>query len=112
MAANVKPMRTAGAVPADYRGPVYWRVMEYGFVAGPSAEHIEFTDSQERLDRLFIDRYKMPGKDIFTSGTVAGPEVWLDMMLFKSVFPSGPLGDAFDRAGLRKAFRLFKCRVV
>src|SRR5262245_13643755 len=70
MTTTVKPMRTAGEVPAGYHGPVYWRVAEYHGVAGPSAEHIEFTDPQERLDRLWIDRYKMPGKDIFTSGTV------------------------------------------
>ena len=70
MTSNAKPMRTAGHVPADYRGPVYWRVSQHFGVAGPSNEFIEFTDSQERQDRLWIDRYKMPGKDIFTSGTV------------------------------------------
>lgn len=41
-----------------------------------------------------------------------GPDVWLDKMLFKSVFLSGPLGDELDAAGLREAFRLFKCRVI
>jgi hypothetical protein len=47
-----------------------------------------------------------------SQAALAGPEVWLDKMLFKSVFLSGPLGDALDRADLRKAFRLFKCRVI
>ena len=41
-----------------------------------------------------------------------GPDVWLDNMLFQSVFLSGPLGDALDAAGLREAFHLFKCRVI
>lgn len=41
-----------------------------------------------------------------------GPDVWVDPLLFKSVFLSGPLGDALEKAGLRKAFRLFRCRVI
>jgi hypothetical protein len=55
-----------------------------------------------------------PGDDdvAVSEAALLGPEVWLDKMLFKSVFLSGPLGDALDRAGLRKAFRLFKGRVV
>ena len=61
--------------------------------------------------------WKMPWKladdDVAVSqAALAGPDVWLDMMLFKSVFLSGALGDALDHAGLRKAFRLFKCRVI
>jgi hypothetical protein len=70
MTAKFKTMRTAGAVPPGYDGPVYWRVMEYHLVRGASGEPLEFTDSRERRDRLWIDRYKMPGKDIFTAGTV------------------------------------------
>jgi hypothetical protein len=70
MTAKVKKTRTAGEVPADYRGPVYWRVVQYHPMVGRSDEPIEFLDSRERQDRLWIDRYKMPGKDIFTSGTV------------------------------------------
>ena len=41
-----------------------------------------------------------------------GPDVWMDPRLFKSVFVSGRLGDALDEAGLRKAFRLFRCRLL
>jgi hypothetical protein len=67
---KVRPIRTAGEVPAGYRGPVYWRVAEYHPLTGPGDERIEFLERPERLDRLWIDRYKMPGKDIFTSGTV------------------------------------------
>lgn len=51
--------------------------------------------------------------DVAVSGqALPGPDVWLDKMLFQSVFLSGPLGDALDAAGLREAFRLFKCRVI
>jgi hypothetical protein len=61
--------------------------------------------------------WKMPWKlqddDVAVSAAaVVGSDVWLDPMLFKSVFVSGPLGDALDRAGLRQAFRLFRCRVT
>lgn len=57
--------------------------------------------------------WKLQDEDVAVSqAALVGPEVWLDKMLFKSVFLSGPLGDALDRAGLRKAFRLFKCRVI
>jgi len=70
MSGKAKPIRTDGTVPPDYRGPVYWRLTEYHPIVGKSDEPIEFLDSRERQDRLWIDRYKMPGKDIFSSGTV------------------------------------------
>ncbi|KQP13454.1 hypothetical protein [Methylobacterium sp. Leaf93] len=70
MTAKFKKMRTAGVVPPDYDGPVYWRVMQYHLVSGASDEPIAFTDDPARLDRLWIDWNKMPGKSIFTSGTV------------------------------------------
>jgi hypothetical protein len=43
---------------------------------------------------------------------LAGPDVWVDPTLFKSIFVSGPLGNALDAAGLTGAFHLFRCRVV
>ncbi|WP_019903416.1 hypothetical protein [Methylobacterium sp. 77] len=69
MTVKIKPMRTAGAVPPTYDGPVYWRVTQYHPVVGASGEPIAFTDDPARIDRLWIDRFKT-GKDIFTSGTV------------------------------------------
>ena len=63
-------IRTAGLIPAAYSGPVYWRIIQYHLIRGATDEPIKFTDSKERLERLWIDRYKMPGKDIFTSHTV------------------------------------------
>jgi hypothetical protein len=43
---------------------------------------------------------------------MAGPDVWADPTLFKSVFVSERLGKALREAGLARAFRLFRCRVV
>ncbi|WP_315786264.1 hypothetical protein [Bradyrhizobium sp. SZCCHNPS1003] len=70
MTEEAKRIRTAGVVPADYRGPIYWRLVQYYPLTGKGGEPIEFLDSRERQDRLWIESYKMPGKDIFTSGTV------------------------------------------
>lgn len=62
-------------------------------------------------------RWKMPfvHKDdqlAVSRSALAGPDVWVDPTLFKSVFVSGRLGDALGEAGLRKAFRLSRCRIV
>jgi hypothetical protein len=62
-------------------------------------------------------RWKMPfvHKDdqlAVSRSALAGPDVWADPTLFKSVFVSGRLGDALGEAGLRKAFRLSRCRIV
>ena len=43
---------------------------------------------------------------------VAGPSVWVDPLLFKSIFVSGELGNELDSAGLRNALRLYKCRLI
>jgi len=56
MTGKLKPIRTAGVVPAGYRGPVYWRLVQYHPLTGKSDEPIEFLDSCERRDRLWIDR--------------------------------------------------------
>lgn len=51
--------------------------------------------------------------DIAVSGAaLGGPDVWVDPLLFQSIFLSAELGNALDSAGLRHAFRLFTCRVV
>jgi hypothetical protein len=70
MSGKAKLIRTAGTVPPEYRGPIYWRLTQYHPLTGNSDEPIEFLDSRERQARLWIDRTRMPGKDIFTSGTV------------------------------------------
>lgn len=62
-------------------------------------------------------RWKMPfvHKDdqlAVSPAALTGPDVWVDPTLFKSVFVSGKLGEALDKAGLTKAFRLFHCRVA
>jgi len=62
-------------------------------------------------------RWKMPfvhqdDQLAASRSALAGPDVWVDPTLFKSVFVSGRLGDALGEAGLRKAFRLSRCRVL
>jgi hypothetical protein len=47
-----------------------------------------------------------------SASALEGADVWVDPLLFKSVFLSGPLGDALDQAGLLKSFSLFRCRVI
>jgi hypothetical protein len=57
--------------------------------------------------------YDLVDDDIAVSGAAQdGPDVWVDPLLFQSLFLSGRLGDALEAAGLRKAFRLFRCRVI
>jgi hypothetical protein len=57
--------------------------------------------------------WHLKDNDIAVSrAALEGPDVWLDLQLFKSVFVSGRLGDALTKAGLQKAFRLLRCRVL
>lgn len=61
--------------------------------------------------------WKMPwnpvdGDIAVSRDALTGPDVWVDKILFQSIFLSGPLGDALDEIGLLETFRLFKCRVV
>jgi hypothetical protein len=72
--AKQKKVRTAGQIPTTYSGPIYWRLTQFHPVMGPTEEPIRFTDSQDRLDRLWLPREKMPGKNIFNSGTVFGDD--------------------------------------
>jgi hypothetical protein len=80
-----------------------------------------FTAEQSREARPFAGpnsgRWKMPfvHKDdqlAVSQMALGGPDVWVDPTLFKSVFVSGRVGEAFEQAGLRRAFRLFRCRVI
>lgn len=62
-------------------------------------------------------RWNMPftlaDMDIAVSAaSLAPPDQWLDKTLFDAVFFSRALGDALDAAGLRRAFHLYKARVV
>lgn len=52
------------------------------------------------------------GQLAVSAQAISEPDVWVDPALFKSVFVSAALGDALDSAGLAKAFRLFRCRVI
>ena len=64
-----------------------------------------------RISRL-LQAAALGGLMAVSAAALGGPDVWVDPTLFKSVFVSGRLGDALDEAGLRKAFRLYRSRVV
>jgi hypothetical protein len=56
---------------------------------------------------------KLNDEDIAVStAAIAGPDVWRDTVLMHAVFLSQSLGDALVAAGLKKAFHLYKARVV
>ena len=47
-----------------------------------------------------------------SSAALSGPDVWVDPILFKSIFLSGPLGDALVGASLKEPLYLVRCRVI
>lgn len=47
-----------------------------------------------------------------SSNALSGPDVWVDPQLFKSIFLSGPLGDALVEGGFKKSLFLIRCRVI
>jgi hypothetical protein len=62
-------------------------------------------------------RWNMPvlmkdGDIAVSSAALEGPNVWMEPNLMRSVFLSGPLGQALSDGGLAKAFRLKTCRVI
>lgn len=52
------------------------------------------------------------GNVAVSAEALAGPDVWVDPALFKSLFVSGDLGAALKSAGLHRVFELTRCRVV
>jgi hypothetical protein len=47
-----------------------------------------------------------------SSAVLTGPDVWVDPILFKSLFLSAALGDALVAQGMKVSMRLLRCRVV
>jgi hypothetical protein len=47
-----------------------------------------------------------------SSSALAGPDIWIDPLVWKSLFLSGPLGDALKKAKCTSGWSLIKCRVV
>lgn len=90
------------------------------FTWGIGNQKTAFREAQSPAARPFAtnrNRCKLPmlPKDDDIAVSVAaldGPDIWVDPTLFKSIFVSGPLGEALTAAGLAKAFRLFRCRLV
>lgn len=63
-------IRTMGSVPPDYTGPVYWRIKHCKPIRTAGHEPLEFLEDAGRWNRLYVDPHHMPGKTIYTSGTV------------------------------------------
>lgn len=62
-------------------------------------------------------RWKLPwpmrdGNIAVSADALRGSDTWLDDGLFKSLFLSGPLGDALEAAGLKETLSLYKARIV
>ncbi len=61
--------------------------------------------------------WTLPSKDKDDAASVSstalhGPDIWWDRAIDSGFFLSGPLGDALKKAGMAKAFRLYRCPVV
>jgi hypothetical protein len=58
-------------------------------------------------------KYSQSDDDIAVSiAALSGPDVWVDPILFKSIFLSGSLGDALVGAGFKERLYLVRCRVI
>jgi len=65
----------------------------------------------------YLPRWTLPSKDKDDAASVSstalqGPDIWWDHSINSGFFLSGPLGDALKKAGMAKAFRLYRCPVV
>jgi hypothetical protein len=65
----------------------------------------------------YLPRWTLPDEDKDDAASVAstalqGPDIWWDHSINSGFFLSGPLGDALKKAGMAKAFRLYRCPVV
>jgi len=70
-------------------------------------------ESRDRPSRFQKVEARTQDDDVAVSrAALSGPDVWVDPLLFKSIFLSGPLGDALGAAGLRESMALLRCRVI
>lgn len=59
----------------------------------------------------------LPGRDIddalhVSAAALSGPDLWYDPRVYNGFFVSDALGTALKKAGMAKAFRLYRCPVV
>jgi hypothetical protein len=95
--------------PGDYFCWVFGNV-KTGFLADETPNKREFAPGATHIWSM---SWKVADNDIAVSQVVkTGPDVWLDLALFQSVFVSRALGDALDAAGLCEVFGLSKARVI
>lgn len=95
-------------IPGRYFSWVFGN-MKSAFLPEETSEKRKFGIAGTRWNLPFV----MRDENVAVSrSALAGPEVWLDEGLFKSLFLSGPLGDALVDAGLKETLYLHKARVI
>ena len=62
--------------------------------------------------RCSLDSSQADDDIAVSSAALTGSDVWVDPILFKSIFLSGPLGEALVKGGLQKPLFLVRCRVI
>lgn len=104
-----------GAFESDNKTPIPGRFFCWVF---GNVKQAFLADETERKRPFGVSgtRWSLPvlpqdGDIAVSKAALEGADVWLDPILFKSIFVSGALGDALDEAGLAEAFRLKKCRI-
>ena len=70
-------------------------------MSGPGGREWCKVSSQQKDDDVAI-----------SSAALTGPDVWVDPILFKSLFLSAALGDALVAQGMKVSMRLLRCRVI
>ena len=73
---------------------------------------VEAMSSPSERDWCLIDTWQADDDIAVSSAALSGPDVWVDPILFKSIFLSGPLGDALVGASLKEPLYLVRCRVI
>lgn len=73
---------------------------------------VEAMSSPSERDWCLINTWQADDEIAVSAAALDGPEVWVDPILFKSIFLSGPLGDALVKGGLQKPLFLVRCRVI
>lgn len=73
---------------------------------------VEAMSSPSERDWCLINTWQADDDITVSSAALSGPDVWVDPILFKSIFLSGSLGDALVKGGLQKPLFLVRCRVI
>ncbi|WP_106512622.1 hypothetical protein [Allosphingosinicella deserti] len=62
--------------------------------------------------RYIFSKILHEGDLVVSRAALAGPDIWIDTLMWDALFLSGPLGTALGRAKVTKGFFLMKCPVA